>query len=261
MILAIEKALDEIVQLYQQQISSQSTVTSIYLFGSYIRGDFILDNSDLDFAIFLDLPESAHHWNHPDFLYIYDISKNIITSAFPTTSRKSPSVSRFDCVSFSLSEVHKIIANEPLEIIGPLNRLTFFAFDFLQNRRLLWGKDILKVFPSIPDPLPYKIQRINWMKTIYLRKKEKNGDRRSYLLMSLGSIISYVAILDGLRDVTKKNLRIWCLNSSFFTDQASREVITKYFNFILDQNPIDILDTSWVELTEHFIENFFKNEC
>lgn len=257
---AIENILSDLVLEFNLQIPSSSSITSIYIYGSYVRGDFNQESSDLDFAVFLDLPDEIHHWDHPDFLLVNKISEEKVNSVFPNKFRKSSSTVRFDSISFSLSEIDKIITNKPIEIVGPLNRLTFYAFDFLQNIRLLWGRDVLKAFTSIPDPLQYTNIRFNWMKSLYYSRKNKKSDSRENLILAFGGIIIYLAVLDGVRDIRKQYLRNWSSTySKFGDDMKFSEITDKYFRFTFDQEPIDVLDDEWIQHGTNLLEWLFTN--
>ena len=48
----IENMLHTLIDTYNKKIDINSSITSVYLYGSYIRGDFIPSKSDLDFAVF-----------------------------------------------------------------------------------------------------------------------------------------------------------------------------------------------------------------
>lgn len=139
-------------------------------------------------------------------------------------------------------------------MVGPLNRPTFYAFDFITNNRLLWGKDILKSY-TIPDPLQYKIQRYEWMKSTYFNRKQKGYDKKQNLILSVGIIISFLAIIDGIRDLKKNNLLNWSHTYPLFQGHRNfAQVIENYYKFILLQKETNVLDESWYKQAEDFVD-------
>lgn len=236
--------------LMEYFLTKQSTVVSIYLFGSYTRNDFVITKSDLDFLIILDLPPPSHHWDHPDFLQ----TRELIREHFLNQQhlfRKS--LDPIDIVSLSLYEIKMMGQNKLKSAYGPLKLITFFAFDTVKNAKILWGEDVLSTINNIPDPKEFQESRFEWMKEYYYRKKTNEHVRQ---LVTLGSIIRHYAVLDGIRDIKKNVLHDWVKTRSGWITVETTEIFSKYFQFIGNSEvTIDLLDTKWQNETKAFNES------
>jgi len=227
----VEKLIILLKTRYKQNISHNSTVVkAIYLFGSYPRNDFVIGRSDLDFAVILEVPENTHHWNHPDFQLIVDLTKEC-TELPPQYLRQSG----LDFCSFSCIEIEQTKRNELKVIIGPIKLLTFFAFDFLVYNELLWGTDLLQGFPTIPNPNHFATTRLNWIRSFYFKKAHWTGSNSDRLLMTLGSIVRHFAVVKGgLRTLKRNILKEWALTYEKWSENT-QDVLIPYFEFIEGQ--------------------------
>ncbi|MFX0091472.1 MAG: nucleotidyltransferase domain-containing protein [Candidatus Hodarchaeota archaeon] len=253
----IDQLLDQIQTMFQKQINpNQTVIRAIYLYGSYIRSDFIKGRSDLDFAVILDVGEDVEHWVHPEFEQIGILIRDLVNQA-PTGYFRLESP---DICSFSLIELEKAKKNELKDIIGPLKLLTFLGFDFLSHNQLLWGEDILQLFTRIPDPRDFAEERFNWIKKYYLGQVVNLGSDFFKLIASLGSIIRYTAILNGLRSISRSDLRSWALEYKEWPLGAD-EVLIPYFNFIQGITEQTIIEhPDWIDKARYFIESLLGIE-
>ena len=132
--------------------------------------------------------------------------------------------------------------------------LTFFAFDFLAHNILLWGKDVLQGFPTIPNPSQFASERLSWIRSFHLKKTNWAGSDSDRLLMTLGSIIRHFAIVKGgLRTLKRHELKQWALTYDKWVEN-SRNILIPYFSFIEGQTQLNPADKDhWREITEQFI--------
>ena len=172
--------------------------------------------------------------------------------------RKDSTFSGVDIISFATYEIERAKKNQFEELVGPLRNLTFFAFDFINNNRLLWGEDVLKEISTIPNPKDYEKQRMDWIKKQFLRKEGKRST--SDLLISLGRVIRHYAVLDGIRDLKRAILKNWANNYPNWPSQVDfQTVIRKYFSYITDSSlKPEYLDQYWKIETENLIKLMIK---
>lgn len=257
----VENLIVQLTNVYQEKIGKDSSITSIYLYGSYIRGDFVLGKSDLNFAIFLDIPNNEKIQSHPDLSYIKYISENIINIFSNTLFRASSGLSKFMYTVYTLNDLRKIIRNEATNLIDSEENLTFLAFDFLKNNKLLYGRDVLKDFEKVPDPMIFKENRFKIIKEKYFLKKEKGYNAKMNLILTVGNLILYYAVIEGVRDISRKNLFDWSENYPLFTQSDDfKEVIEKYFLYYLFENftQNNSLNDEWMKKAENFVEEIFN---
>ena len=253
----VELALTQLIQIYKDQISSDSSIRSVYLYGSYIRGDFISGKSVLNFAVFLDVPAYVSLTNHPDLVFFKFISENILNSLDNSLFRPSSSLSKFICKIFSVNDLRKLTRHEEIEFSESNINLTFLAFDFFKYNRILWGKDVLKDFNTIPDPMKYKNMQFELVKKNYFLKKEKNRNLYQNVNITLGNLISYFAIIEGIRDISKQKLRDWAESYQLFNQTSDiKSVIDQFFIYSLLDNVSHsyVPDDDWVKRAQSTIE-------
>lgn len=250
----VEETLETLKAKFHQELDNRSsTIRAIYLISSYARGDFVPGRSDIDFGVFLDLPEGEKHWKHPDFIKIEKIIRESFEALPKDWFRRDSTLLGVDVVSFATSELEQVKNDQIGELVGPLKNLTFFAFDLMNNKRLLWGEDVLKTLTPIPKPEKYAKQRMDWMRKQFFKK----GNERtvSDLLVSLGSVIRHLAVLDGIRDLRKDRLKQWATQHAKWPSQVDYQtVISKYFEYITNNKlEVDYLDQYWQNETEKLI--------
>lgn len=246
----IENIIILLKNAYRQNISPNDTlVKAIYLFGSYPRNDFVIGCSDLDFAVILEVPKNSPHWSHPNFHQIVDLTRRSIK--LPPQFLRKPGI---DIISLSCLEIELAKKNELKTIIGPLKLLTFFAFDFLVHNFLLWGKDLLHGFPSIPNPNQFASERLKWIRSFYFKKTNWTGSETERLLMILGSIVRHFAVVKGgVRTLKRNALKQWALTYEKWSEN-NPDVLIPYFEFIEGRsklNPAD--DDHWRKKVQQFI--------
>lgn len=58
-----------------------------------MRNDFVKGQSDLDFAVILDVEEEVEHWIHPEFTHIANFTHELLTQ-LPTgyCRKESPDI-------------------------------------------------------------------------------------------------------------------------------------------------------------------------
>ncbi len=256
----VENLILQLANTYKEKIPTDSSITSIYIYGSYVRGDFILGKSDLNFAIFLNIPNNEKIEPNSDLSFLKYISENIISLSPNSLFRTSSGLSKFIYTAYALNDIRKIIREEPFTV-DSVENLTFLAFDFLKFNKLLYGRDVLKDFENIPDPLKFKEYRFKSLKENYFSRKAKNRNSKLNILLTLSGLISYLAVIDGIRDIRKEKLIEWSENYSLFAGNENyKEVIERYFmySFLDNLNKSNPLNDEWMKKAEYFIEEIFK---
>lgn len=248
--------LSQAIALLREKMANdfdiKGPIVSVYLYGSYVRGDFVPKRSDLDFAVILDLPEAQPHWDHPSFKEIISLLRTIFLPFLPNNDR----FFTIDVVSFSLAEVERGATQMLKPTVGPHKLLTFLAFDFLNNNCLLWGADVLQCFQEVPDPDQFAQSRKEWIRTRFQQNRVPTKGLKENLLMSLGALIQYKAVLDGVRDIRKSSLRSWVLEKhEQMFKTFSKDLFTQYFSFITGESDnAPIHNPQWVAEVEELVE-------
>ena len=150
---------DELIEGLRQGLphtlgSDGMGVWSVCVMGSYARGDFIPNNSDLDFHLIFQSgpPDSPYPYvpcpepGNDAIIHLRDriLGGRKFISHHPFS---------FDWVTTSWDSLPKHTEEIRIEKEGPMIRLFgIFLFDYLENVQVLWGHDPRKeLFPSPPE--------------------------------------------------------------------------------------------------------------
>ncbi|MFW9857096.1 MAG: hypothetical protein ACFFFG_18755, partial [Candidatus Thorarchaeota archaeon] len=139
--------------------------------------------------------------------------------------------------------------------VGPHKCLTFFAFDFLAHNRLLWGDDLLTNFLTIPEPIRFAKERLEWIRKMHERNRRKDQSKEFRIMATLGSIIRHYAVLTGLRSLKRADLYEWIQSyEPWLQIMGNHNIFEKYFQYIsgkADDPPFN--NTHWVKQAKAFI--------
>ena len=130
------------VQDQTPQTDLQS-IRSIYLSGSYIRGDWLNSSSDLDITM---LRADGHNSIifEKDFAFLRSLSQRILDGEFfPSQCPGGIDWSTQNSIPTTPSEA---------SVIGPYLYDSIFLFDLKEQFYLLWGEDVKQRLPDPPDP-------------------------------------------------------------------------------------------------------------
>ena len=126
------------------------TVRSVYLSGSYVRGDWLDASSDLDVTILYRPPEEVRSHSPEDLARIQAFARCL--EPFPSQCPGGIDWSTQPGVPTSPEEARKV---------GPFLQHSIFLFDLRENLRVLWGDDVLQLLPPAPDPRPLAPQALD----------------------------------------------------------------------------------------------------
>ncbi len=153
---------------------------SLILYGSFVRGDFLENVSDLDFFAVITKDESII----PKLRQVLE-----------------------DCTK-EVNAVEVDLAWEYLENIGdplrkgvPFKFLTIYQEDFLENHIVVYGKDISDVLPKykFEDLLDWRIERI-----LKLIKRSKGNTKLMHILA--GETARLLALINGAKSLRKNDI-------------------------------------------------------
>ncbi|WP_324735837.1 nucleotidyltransferase domain-containing protein [Thermococcus sp. SY098] len=153
---------------------------SLIIYGSFVRGDFLENVSDLDFFAVIIKDES-----------IIPKLKQVLE----------------DCIK-EVNAVEVDLAWEYLENIGdplrkgvPFKFLTIYQEDFLENHIVVYGKDIADVLPKykFEDLLDWRIERI-----LKLIKRSKGNTKLMHILA--GETARLLALINGAKSLRKNDI-------------------------------------------------------
>ncbi len=122
------------------------TIRSIYLSGSYLRGDWLESSSDLDVQILFR-----------DTLSPSDLKriKSLAEAAGPFASQCPGGIdwSTQPNIPTTLEEAHTV---------GPFLYHSIFLFDLKENLEVLWGEDVKEILPQPPEPRELSSQVLDY---------------------------------------------------------------------------------------------------
>ncbi len=151
-------------------------VYSVVLFGSYVRGDYVKELSDLDILTV--------------------IKDRDIVPSLKEIIEKCKEKSNFRNIDWAWCTFDEI--KEPMHGY-PFKFLTIYLDDFRENHRVIYGKEIV-------DDLPSKIegdlvsQRIERLKNLAKNSKGK------MLSIVAGEVVRLLAIISGAKGIGKKDV-------------------------------------------------------
>jgi hypothetical protein len=150
-----KSSADQIVATFSEGLASLSaanlpTIRSVYLSGSYVRGDWLEASSDLDVQIlFHDTPSPSD---------LARIKSFAAAGSFASRCPGGIDWSTQPNIPTTLEEAHTI---------GPFLYHSIFLFDLKENLEVLWGENVKEILPQPPEPeelsarvLDYSLSRL-----------------------------------------------------------------------------------------------------
>jgi hypothetical protein len=129
------------------------TIRSVYLGGSYVRGDWLDASSDLDVEILYRRAQSSETSRAADLSRI----KAIAQAALPPQGFASQCPGGID---WSTQPAIPTTA-EDARTVGPFLYHSVFLFDRKENVRVLWGEDVKTLLATPPDPRSLSAQAMD----------------------------------------------------------------------------------------------------
>lgn len=157
-------------------------LASLIIFGSFIRGDYIPGLSDLDFfAVFEEFDEETY--------------EKLLKILKKETGELSPKL---------IDLPYELMDN----LSDPMNKgyffkfLTFYQNDFLNNHRVIYGKEIRQIIPRYKQS-----ELIEWRAEKMLSNAELFARTRPELLkVQAGEVAKFLAVVNGETKIDKKSV-------------------------------------------------------
>ncbi|ADT83595.1 hypothetical protein TERMP_00618 [Thermococcus barophilus MP] len=174
---------------------------SLILYGSFVRGDFLENVSDLDFFAVIIKDESII----PKLRQVLeDCTKEI------------------NAVEVDLAWEYLENISDPLRRGVPFKFLTIYQEDFLENHIVVYGKDIANILPKykFENLLSWRIERI-----LKLIERSKRNPKLMHILA--GETARLLALINGAKSLRKKDI-VNALEK--IRDEEALEVYRAYLN-------------------------------
>ncbi|ALM74523.1 nucleotidyltransferase domain-containing protein [Thermococcus barophilus] len=174
---------------------------SLILYGSFVRGDFLENVSDLDFFAVIIKDESII----PKLRQVLeDCTKEI------------------NAVEVDLAWEYLENISDPLRRGVPFKFLTIYQEDFLENHIVVYGKDIADILPKykFENLLSWRIERI-----LKLIERSKGNPKLMHILA--GETARLLALINGAKSLRKKDI-VNALEK--IRDEEALEVYRAYLN-------------------------------
>lgn len=201
-------------------------IRSVFLYGSFVRGDWLDSNSDLDIGV-LFAGENAL----PDgFDQLRTFTDEILHG------RPFPSHTPGGIDWCTLSAVPT--QNHEVRTVTGFSALNIFLFDFVRNSLILWGEDFRKTLPAPPEP---KTLVDAWFEGALARIDQLGDSERGRLKAPLiaGHSIFVVQLVFGERTIEKtRMLELYLHNVPDFPMKAAGEhLIRQWVGAIYPSQP------------------------
>ena len=137
---------DEVVQGLRNWLSGVSPselpgVRSVFLYGSFMRGDWLDSNSDLDIGLVLTDPSSA---DDPPWRPLHGRCQQLLARRpFPSHMPGGLDWCTLPGLPRSDADVHQITGFAPLNM---------FLLEFMACCQVIWGEDFVRDLPEAPEP-------------------------------------------------------------------------------------------------------------
>jgi hypothetical protein len=146
------KTAKNIVDFFQCKLQFKNSedlpsIRSIFITGSFIRGDWLNMSSDLDIN-FLFLKDCDKEQANKDFDFLTNmVATEFVNPPFSSQAMSAP-------FGLDLSKHYYIpVKQNDIKEICPYLYFSVFYFDFLTNCRIIWGENFI---PLLPCELPAK---------------------------------------------------------------------------------------------------------
>lgn len=177
----LEKMGNEITDWINNYPQFKDNILSVIVFGSYVRGDFIEQVSDLDFFVVF----KEENMNAVDIL---NEGLNAVSSGI-----------NYKLVDYAWTlEEH---LDDPLKKGFPFKFLTYYQEDFLKNHHLLYGEDITDRLPRY-DPRSLWSWRLSRLGENIERFKGRPEMQR----IGAGETIRFLALVSGAKGISKDEI-------------------------------------------------------
>jgi predicted nucleotidyltransferase len=233
---------DSIVEALVNKLSKENlqSIKSIYIPGSYSRGDWLNCSSDLDIHI---ISSGYIESKQNDLIKI----RGIIEKAIDSKIFYSHTPGGVDYGFNGIDNIPKTI-EEALKP-SPYAYFSTFMFDIKKYCKTIYGTELSKLLPETPDP---KMNAKEWIKILIERNKTyEEGSFK--ILYNTYKIILGLQILYGTNSINKYEiLQLYQKNVPLFNRKWFGEIIIRnYIGSIYPEKPLIKLET---KLLKEFID-------
>lgn len=198
------------------------TIRSVYLSGSYVRGDWLESSSDLNVQIlFRDTASPS------DLTRIKSFAE--AAGSFASQCPGGVDWSTQPNIPTTLEEAHTV---------GPFLYHSIFLFDLKENLEVLWGEDVKKLLPEPPEPreLSSRVldQALSRMTTL---RDDNEGRRRATWAAYKATLVAQLHF--GERTLSKwRILELFLRNvPAFPLKHVGEQVISSYLGASYPERP------------------------
>jgi len=175
--------------------------------GSYVRGDFIEGNSDLDFSIILQpgMRDRGFRVWEIDSTPGGKAIRELVGSLLKGRTLCSHNPHGFDWVVVPWESLPKSRSEIHLPNGAPhLPLFSIFLFDYIENLEVLWGTDPRTI---LTDPLPFSVLAEAWFDSIPVsRQRHRDEGNECRIPFSAFKSIQIAQVLFGEQTLDKRRL-------------------------------------------------------
>lgn len=229
------RVAQEIVEGLKNELTNyekdlQRDIYSICISGSFVRGDFIQCNSDLDVNIVFSPNFDGNLQNNCNIDHIVSIIKKARNNGpFPSHSAQGVEINfiLWDWLPKSQKEIKHPTDGSYFTPLG------IFLFDYHKNLDICWGNDP-RVF--LPKPLHPKTMAKLWFETIL--KKIENSTNIEAIAFATFKSIQLAQIVFGELTLDKNYLASQYENimPPFTLKDKTYQIVSEYLNAIYPEN-------------------------
>ena len=199
---------DELVSGLKQQLPAclgddGKGLWSVCVCGSYVRGDFMERNSDLDFHLVFEPGSDAS--SDPDGSDGFLAVRKLVDGLLAGRKFVCHNPNQFDWTTSSWESLPKRQADIHIPDGSPMNPLlNMFLFDYIENLLALWGTDPRSLMPK---PLPFVVLAKSWFGSVQIARDRYLGAGNEWRVpFSAFKSIQVAQALFGERTLDKRYL-------------------------------------------------------
>ncbi|AHF80042.1 nucleotidyltransferase domain-containing protein [Thermococcus paralvinellae] len=217
--------LECIKKRISQDTRLKNELYSLILYGSFVRGDFIENVSDLDFFAVILKDES-----------VIPKLRQILEDCAKKTN----------AIEVDLAWEYLENISDPLLKGIPFKFLTIYQQDFLENHVVVYGNDIANILPR------YEFRELlSWRAGRILELSEKFRENRKMMHILAGETARLLALINGAKSLRKEDI----VNA---LEKIQDEEVLEIYKAYLDGRKLKFDEESLVKFIEARIEKIKK---
>jgi hypothetical protein len=235
-----KRTADAIVRHLRKRLAEMApdelpSVRSVFLSGSYVRGDWLDSSSDLDINILFHSGDHVDRSSENDFGKIRQLVVELGAGA--VFSSQCPGGIDWGTHPFVPTTMKEVSAPTPYPYFS------VFLFDFRKNTRILWGDDFSKKLPQPPDSATLAEEWVSETLDRIGSIKNQPQDRRRAAFAAYKTIL-VTQMVFGERTLDKTRiLSLYLKNVPDFSQKIVGEhIIRGYLGAVYPHRPPEYLD-------------------